>query len=85
MSFFVYIIYSESKDKYYVGYTANIEERLEKHNLGATPSTRHGIPWELVYSEEFPTKKLAITRENQIKKKKSRSYIEYLVSKNQPD
>ncbi|MFP4042588.1 MAG: GIY-YIG nuclease family protein [Bacteroidales bacterium] len=30
--FFVYILYSENFDKYYVGHTNNIERRLQEHN-----------------------------------------------------
>jgi putative endonuclease len=71
MPFYVYIIYSSKTDKYYTGYTGNIETRLAKHNNGATRSTRTGKPWELVYSEEFENKTSAIKRELTIKKKKS--------------
>ncbi|MEA1896411.1 MAG: GIY-YIG nuclease family protein [Bacteroidota bacterium] len=79
MSFFIYIIYSESRDKYYVGYTQDIEIRVEKHNAGATPSTRPGSPWIFVYSEEYNEKSVAIKREIEIKKMKSRKYIEKLI------
>ena len=65
----------------YVGYTHNIEIRLSKHNAGATPSTRGGRPWELVYSEEYTDKSSALFREREIKSKKSRKYIEHLVAK----
>ena len=60
--YYVYILYSRTKDRYYVGYTHNIEIRLSKHNAGATPSTRGGRPWELVYSEEYIDKSLTIGR-----------------------
>ncbi|MBN3519274.1 GIY-YIG nuclease family protein, partial [Algoriphagus lutimaris] len=30
--FFVYILYSGSKDRYYIGQTENLEERLFQHN-----------------------------------------------------
>jgi putative endonuclease len=80
MKYTVYIIYSQSKDRYYIGYTHNLEERLSKHNSGATPSTRPGIPWILVYREEYGDKTSAIIREIQIKKMKSRKYIEKLIS-----
>ena len=30
--FYIYILYSESFDKYYVGYTSDITRRLEEHN-----------------------------------------------------
>ncbi|WP_373398424.1 GIY-YIG nuclease family protein [Algoriphagus halophilus] len=32
--FFVYILYSDSKDRYYIGQTENLEERLFQHNSG---------------------------------------------------
>jgi len=80
MKYTVYILYSQSKDKYYTGYTHNLEARLLKHNGGATPSTRRGIPWILVYKEEYGDKTSAIKRESQIKKMKSRIYIEKLIS-----
>jgi putative endonuclease len=79
MKFFVYILYSQSKDRYYIGYTHNPDERLVEHNLGATPSTRSGRLWKLVYEEECEDKTSAIKRENLIKRMKSRKYIERLI------
>ena len=81
MNYSVYILYSQSKDKYYIGYTQNASERLLEHNAGATRSTRPGIPWIIVYSEECVNKTDAIKRENAIKKMKSRKYIQNLISK----
>ena len=80
MPFIVYILYSNKLDKYYTGYCTDISSRVNKHNFGSTPSTKPGIPWKLVYYEEFSTKTDAIKRELEIKKKKSRKYIEYLIS-----
>ncbi|MCY1633173.1 GIY-YIG nuclease family protein [Marinifilum sp. D737] len=80
MSYFVYILKSKKTERYYIGYTSDIVCRLEKHNAGATTSTRSGRPWELLYYEEFQEKKLAILREREIKKKKSRVYIEALIN-----
>lgn len=80
--YFVYIIYSKKRDSFYIGYTANINTRITKHNAGATISTKSGIPWELVYSEQYVTKTEAIKREKAIKKKKSRKYIESLIMMN---
>ena len=79
--FFVYIIYSSKRDRYYVGYTSEIENRVAKHNSGSTTSTKSGIPWELVYREQFNSKKEAIKREKEIKKMKSRIYILKLIGK----
>jgi putative endonuclease len=79
VKYYVYIIFSQSVDRYYTGYTHDPSERLLEHNLGATPSTRPGRPWTLVYAEECESKRAAIIRENEIKRKKSRKYIERLV------
>jgi len=81
MKYYVYIIYSLSRAKYYIGYSADPIERLEEHNLGATTSTRPGRPWILVYKEECPNKHTAIIREREIKKMKSRKFIESLINK----
>jgi putative endonuclease len=80
MKYFVYILYSQSRDRYYIGYTHNPQERLEEHNLGATTSNRSGRPWILVYTEELGNKGDAIRREREIKKMKSRKYIDSMIS-----
>lgn len=81
MKFYVYIIYSQLSDKYYIGYSHDPTERLEEHNLGETTSTRTGRPWKLVYQEKYTNKHDAILREARIKKMKSRKFIESLISK----
>jgi putative endonuclease len=32
MGFIVYILFSETKNRYYIGYTSNLEERIIRHN-----------------------------------------------------
>jgi putative endonuclease len=81
MLYFVYILYSTRIDRYYTGYCEDISRRLEKHNFRSTNSTKSGIPWKLVYTEQYETKTEAIIRENQIKKMKSRKFIEDLIQK----
>ncbi len=79
--YYVYILYSLSLNKYYTGYTSDIDTRLQKHNAGATRSTKSGRPWVLLYQECFESKTEAIIREKEIKRKKSRKYIEQLANK----
>ncbi len=78
--YFIYIIYSKEADKYYVGQTENIEDRLISHRSGISKYTSIADDWLLAYSETFETRKEAISREIEIKKKKSRKYIEWLIS-----
>ncbi|WP_087940329.1 GIY-YIG nuclease family protein [Algoriphagus faecimaris] len=79
--YFVYILFSSKTNKYYVGSTDNLESRLKHHNAGSTPSTKPGAPyWEMKYSEILADRTLALKRELEIKKKKSRKFIEWLIN-----
>jgi len=80
MSAYVYIIYSEKWNQFYVGSALDIEIRLTEHNSSRNTSTRGGNPWILKYTEAFENESLARSREYAIKKKKSRKYIEWLIS-----
>jgi putative endonuclease len=59
----VYIIYSERIDKYYIGFSSNVQERLCKHNRNSKGFSSSGRPWILVYTEGFDNKKVAMVRE----------------------
>tara|TARA_Y100000588_G_C13541698_1_gene622280 strand:- start:269 stop:517 length:249 start_codon:yes stop_codon:yes gene_type:complete len=78
--FYVYIIYSDKLNKYYTGSCDQLDTRLEDHNSGRSTYTKSGKPWILKYSETFDTRIKARARESEIKRKKSRKYIEYLIS-----
>lgn len=77
--FYIYIIYSKTLDKYYVGSCQNIEQRLKDHQNSRSKFTKVAKDWELKYSETFLTRSEACKRELQIKKMKSRKYIENLI------
>ena len=80
MKYYTYILYSESINKYYVGYTNNFERRIIEHNRIKGKFTDNGIPWEIVHIEIFKNRIDAHQRELQIKNKKSRKYIEWIIS-----
>jgi putative endonuclease len=77
--FYTYILHSKTLDKYYVGSTNNIEDRIQRHNQGRSTFTKTGIPWELLYFETYQTRSEAYQRELFIKSKKSKSFIAQLV------
>ncbi|MFA6132096.1 MAG: GIY-YIG nuclease family protein [Patescibacteria group bacterium] len=79
--FNTYILFSEKHDRYYIGSTSDINTRLQRHNAGATASTKPFRPWVLVYEEKFETKTEARKRENQIKKYKGGRAFKKLVSR----
>ncbi|MFW6327205.1 MAG: GIY-YIG nuclease family protein [Bacteroidota bacterium] len=80
-SYFFYIIYSPALDKYYIGHTSNLQDRLRKHNTKHKGFTGKSADWKIVYTEEFPTKDKAYQRERQVKKWKNRVRIEELIRK----
>jgi putative endonuclease len=75
----VYILFSLKLNKYYVGSTTDLQRRLVEHNRGKEKFTKTGVPWQLVYSEVFEQIAAARKRELEIKKKKSRNYIESII------
>ena len=81
--FFTYIIYSQRIDRYYIGSTDDLQRRLDDHNSGRTPSTRKKGPWMLRWSKEFATRSEALAEEKRLKARKSRAYLEQLISGDQ--
>ncbi|MBL7895164.1 MAG: GIY-YIG nuclease family protein [Bacteroidia bacterium] len=81
--FYVYILYSEKVNRYYVGYSENPEKRLEeRHNKGAVKATKGGIPYVIKSKKLFSSEIEAIQEESRIKRMKSRKYIESLINGN---
>ncbi len=56
MSYFVYAIKSRVDARIYVGFTKNIQNRLNEHNRGKTKSTNGYRPWELIFICECETR-----------------------------
>jgi len=78
--FFVYILQSETSQRFYIGQSRDLHSRVEYHNRYGSPATRRRGPWKLVYWEEFETRREAVRRERELKRMKSRSYLQDLVS-----
>ena len=67
MSYWVYILFSESNNSYYKGQTRDLDNRLLRHNNGYEKSTRLGIPWRLVWRTEFDNRSAAMVLEKKLK------------------
>ena len=72
----VYILYSRSLNKYYVGQSSNIEDRLKRRNSGRSKYTKSGIPWELIWSKELDSRSEAMSLERKIKSRGAKRYLE---------
>ena len=75
----MYILKSKKDGGYYIGHTQDLTDRLERHNQGRVKYTQRKRPWNLVYFEEYPDRSSAMTREQEIKKRKSKQFIDSLV------
>jgi len=64
MTCYVYILYSENHDMYYVGATNDVKNRLRRHNLGLENFTKKYTPWTLAWFTEKPSKAEAFRLEN---------------------
>ena len=79
---FVYIIYSVKSDKYYIGETSCMEDRLLQHNAGFFKNayTKISSDWELKAAFKVDNCTSARTVERYLKSKKSRIYLEKLIA-----
>ena len=79
--FYLYVLWSEKLSKRYVGYTSDLTKRLQEHNQGGSKFTKSGIPWKIIYSEEFSSKTDAIKREAFLKSGVGRKWLDEQVGK----
>jgi len=70
MPYYVYLIKAINTgiNKSYVGYTNNLNLRIEKHNNNKGAKSTKGYIWKLIYSKKFNTKSLAMSYEYKLKK-----------------
>lgn len=59
----VYILQSQRDSRTYTGFTKDLDNRLNLHNLGQVPATKHRSPFKVLFTEEVQTEKEAKARE----------------------
>lgn len=81
--YYTYVLQSKKDEKFYVGFTGNLQQRFEEHNKGYVESTRARKPFRLIYYEACLGKNDALQREKYLKtyhgkmflKKRLKSYL----------
>lgn len=70
MPCFVYILGSAREDdrRTYVGWTTDLDRRLEQHNSGTGAKSTRGRSWALLYAERYETRHDAMSREWHLKR-----------------
>ena len=84
--YYVYILYSEYLDKYYIGSTKDVNERLKQHNSAENQHwSKKGIPWILKAQLILDTLNQARKIEYFIKSKKKKAFVDLVISKQKDD
>jgi putative endonuclease len=70
MACFVYILGSEGKGgcRTYVGWTNDLDKRLNAHNSGTGARSTRGRQWVLLYAERYAARGEAMSREWHLKR-----------------
>jgi putative endonuclease len=71
---YVYILQSQSGEHRYVGVTADLRDRLARHNSGQVPHTSKYLPWALQTYVAFPDESKAHAFERYLKSGSGRTF-----------
>ena len=76
----VYILFSEKDHLLYIGFTANLEKRIETHNSGGNKSTAHRRPLKLIFCEFYLFEEDARKRERYFKTTMGKKAIKLMLA-----
>lgn len=80
MAYSVYILHSKSHDKFYIGQTNDLENRIKRHNAGYERYTSPFRPWKIVLSLPKPSRSEAMALEKKLKNL-NRTKLEAFIAK----
>jgi putative endonuclease len=85
LSYYVYVLVSDSTGGRYIGHTNDVARRVERHNsadrFGKRFTAKDAGPWKLVYTEEFASRKEAMARERWLKSGVGREWLDEKLSR----
>jgi putative endonuclease len=79
LMYFVYVLFSQGDNKFYIGYTQNLRRRMGEHRYRCNHTTvRYERP-HLIYYEVFSCKEDALRREKYFKTTKGRKGLRLIL------
>ena len=73
--YYVYILESETfENRFYIGFTEDLENRLKEHNSGKLPNTKRYMPWKIKSAHAFASKSKALAFEAYLKTPSGRAF-----------
>ena len=79
MFYCVYIFFDNTQERFYVGFTANIERRIKEHNRGQNWTTKRMLNRKIVFTECFTSEEDARRREKYFKTTKGRKTLKIML------
>jgi putative endonuclease len=73
--YFVYVLHSQKDNNLYIGYTCDIDKRIDQHTKGNVKSTKNRRPIILVYFEACRNQQDALHREKYLKSTYGHRYL----------
>ena len=77
--YYVYVLQSGKDEKFYIGFTSNLEQRITDHKRGKNISTASRLPVELIFYEAYLSKKDALRREKYFKTSKGKMVLRQML------
>ncbi|MFN4212624.1 MAG: GIY-YIG nuclease family protein, partial [Microgenomates group bacterium] len=78
--YYVYILQSLKNNNLYMGFSSNLKNSLENHNLGLNHSTKNRRPLKLIYYEAFLNEEDAKNKEKFYKSGRGHEVIKKMLS-----
>ena len=72
--YYVYILQSVDEDRFYTGFSEDLENRLKSHNAGQDPHTAKYRPWRIKTAIAFTDRKKALEFERYLKSPSGRAF-----------
>ncbi len=77
--YYVYVLRSERDKKFYIGFTKDLKQRIEKHKKGQVTTTKNRLPIKLIFCEIYLSRKDAKRREKFFKTTKGKATLKILL------
>ena len=77
--FYVYVLQSLKDERFYIGFSRNVEKRLDDHNAGRNTSTKPRRPFRIIYYEAHLNRTDAIRREKYLKTTKGKATLRQML------
>ncbi|MDD4352046.1 MAG: GIY-YIG nuclease family protein [Candidatus Gracilibacteria bacterium] len=77
--YYVYVLQSKKDNKFYIGFTTNLDRRIKEHDEGKNISTAKRLPVELIFYEAYLSKGDALRREKYFKTAKGKTTLKQMI------